>query len=291
MVSAPGRIQSEGQFTRTVLKALDVLECLAGAGQPLTAQEVAHECGLSRTTAHRLLTTLLTRGYVASPSEGHYRLGAGLLRLSHSLLAELELPALAKPELHEISRRCNETAYLAVLEGGEILYLDRVASSQSVRLRSNVGTRGQLHCTSLGKAMLAFLPPEERAAQLAALALTPRTPHTITDRAVLAAHLDEVRRQGYALDDIENEDGVRCLSAPIFGHDGQVRAAVSVAGPAFRLPVERLLGFAPVVIGAAAAVSARLGYLPGGVEPGARSIACPSGDGEWVGESEGGPSQ
>jgi len=118
-MSAPGRLQGEGQFTRTVLKALDVLECLAGAGQPLTAQEVAHGCGLSRTTAHRLLTTLLTRGYVASPREGHYRLGASLLRLSHRLLAELELPALAKPELREICRRCNETAYLAVLDGGE----------------------------------------------------------------------------------------------------------------------------------------------------------------------------
>jgi IclR family KDG regulon transcriptional repressor len=287
-MSAPGRLQGEGQFTRTVLKALDVLECLASAGQPLTAQEVAHGCGLSRTTAHRLLTTLLTRGYVASPREGHYRLGASLLRLSHRLLAELELPALAKPELREICRRCNETAYLAVLDGGEILYLDRVESSQSVRLRSNVGTRGLLHCTSLGKVMLAFLPPEERAVRLAALALTPRTTRTITDRAVLAAHLDEVRRQGYALDDIENEDGIRCLSAPIFGHDGQVCAAVSVSGPAFRLPVERLLGFAPVVIGAAAAVSARLGYLPRCVEPGVRSAARSSGDGEWIGGSEGG---
>ena len=290
-MSAPERLQSAGHFTQSVLKSLDVLEHLAVAGRPLTAQEVAQGCGLSRTTAHRLLTTMLTRGYVASPRDGHYHLGTRLLWLSQSLLAELELPALAKPELREICRRCNETAYLAVLDGSEILYLDRVEGSQSVRLRSNVGTRGQLHCTSLGKVILAFLPTEERAARLAALALTPRTAQTITDRALLAAHLDEIRRQGYAIDDIENEDGVRCLSAPVFGHDGQVRAAVSVSGPAFRLPVERLLGFAPVVVGAAAAVSTKLGYLPRGVEPGTRGAACPSDDGEWLGGSEGGTSR
>jgi DNA-binding IclR family transcriptional regulator len=148
-----------------------------------------------------------------------------------------------------------------------------------------------LHCTSLGKVILAFLPAEERDARLAALALTPRTSQTIIDRAMLAAHLDEIRCQGYAIDDIENEDGVRCLSAPVFGHDEQVRAAVSVSGPAFRLPVERLLGFAPVVVGAAAAVSTKLGYLPRGVEPGVRGAACPSDDGEWIGGSEGGASQ
>lgn len=265
-MSAAARLAPDGNFTQTVLKALDVLEYLADADRALTAQEVALGCGLSRTTAHRLLTTLLTRGYVASAGEGQYRLGSGILRLRHRLLDRLDLPAAAKPELREICRRCDETAYLAVLDGAEILYLDRVESSHSIRLRSSVGTRGALHSTSLGKAILAFLPPDERAALLDGTILTRRTARTITDRAALEAHLGLVRERGFAIDDIENEDGVRCLSAPVFGHDGRVVAAVSVSGPAFRLSAERLIAFAPVVTRAADGVSAGLGFLPRGDE-------------------------
>lgn len=260
------RLNGDGNFAQTVLKALDVLECLAVAEGAQTAQEVALGCGLSRTTAHRLLTTLLTRGYVASAGEGQYRLGPGLLHLSHSLLDRFDLPAVAKPELREICRLCDETAYLAILDGGEILYLDRVESSHSIRLRSSVGTRGPLHCTSLGKAILAFLPPDERAALLDRTVLARRTARTITDRAALEAHLCLVRERGFAIDDIENEEGVRCLSAPVFGHDGRVCAAVSVSGPAFRLSTERLVGLSPTVMRAADAVSAKLGYLPRGAE-------------------------
>ena len=262
MAATDGRAQAEGNLTRTVLKALDVLDCLAVATEPLTAQAVAQRCGLSRATAHRLLTTLERRGYARGAGSGRYQLGQRLLHLSSLLLRQLDLPLVARPELREVSHRVDETAYLAVLDGIEVLYIDKVESSQSVRLYSGVGTRNPLHCTSLGKAILAFLPDEERATLLGRLTLTRRTPNTISDRGVLEAHLNLVRAQGYAVDNIENEDHIRCVSAPIFDHDGRVTAAISVSGPAFRVSVERVPEVAAVVMEGAGAISRKLGYLP-----------------------------
>ena len=255
----------DANLTQTVLKALDVLECLADAERALSAQQVARDCGLSRPTAYRLLTTLQARGYVAGGEESHYRLGAAVLRLGQSVLDQIELPELAKPALRELSRQTGETAHLGVLDGAEVLYLDKVEGSHRVRLRSAIGTRGPLHCTSLGKAILAHLPAAERDALLARLDLPRRTPRTITDRASLVAHLAEVRARGYALDEIENEEGVLCVGAPIFDHTGRTFAAVSISGPDFRLS-GRIAELAGHVTRAARAVSRELGYLPGGPE-------------------------
>jgi IclR family acetate operon transcriptional repressor len=254
----------EANVTQSVRKALDVLESLAAAEHPLSAQEVARECGLSRPTAYRLLTTLQARGFAAGGARGaeiRYQLGAALVRLGQRALEALELPGLAKPALRELSRQTGETAHLGVLDGAEGLYLDKVEGSHRVQVRSPLGRRGPLHCTSLGKAILAHLPVEERDALLARLELPRRTPRTITDRAVLAKHLAEVRARGYALDEVENEEGVLCVGAPIFDHTGRVFAAVSVSGPDFRLS-GRIAELAGHVARAARAVSRELGYQP-----------------------------
>jgi DNA-binding IclR family transcriptional regulator len=249
----------ESSLAQTVLKALDTLECLAGADEPLTAHQVAREIGLSRTTAYRLLSTLATRGYVMSDNNGRYQLGLSLLRLSQTILEHLELPALAKPILREACRLSNETIFLGIRDGAEALYIERVESSQPVRLCSVAGTRNPLYCTSLGKAILAFLPEDQRASLIDQFTLVGRTAHTITDKAVLAEELSLVRDRGYALDDIENEEGVRCVGAPIFDHSGGVVAGISIAGPAYRLSLDRLLQYVPVVMSAAKAISAKLG--------------------------------
>jgi DNA-binding IclR family transcriptional regulator len=250
---------SESSLAQTVLKALDTLECLADADESLTAHQVAREIGLSRTTAYRLLSTLATRGYVASDNNGRYQLGLNLLHLSRTLLDHLELPALAKPILREASRLSNETIFLGIRDGTEALYIDKVESHQPVRLCSIAGTRNPLYSTSLGKAILAFLPKEEYIRLIDALILTERTINTITDRAILAEQLRLVRDRGYAIDDIENEEGVRCVGAPIFDHERCVVAGISIAGPAYRLSLDRLMQLVPVVMSAANAISAKLG--------------------------------
>jgi DNA-binding IclR family transcriptional regulator len=249
-------------LTQTVLKALDTLECLASADQPLSAQEVARRCDLSRPTAYRLLTTLLARDYVTTAQDsGHYHIGAQVLSLSKSFLDRLDLPDLARADMRELGQVSGETVHLAVLDGTEILYVGRVDGSQSVRMHCTIGTRNPLYCTAMGKAILAFLLNEKRAALLDQITLTPRTPNTITDRTALEEQLELVHAQGYAIDDMEIEEGIRCVGAPIFDHTGRVIAAVSTSGPAYRISVARLEELCGAVVEATEAISRKLGYI------------------------------
>jgi DNA-binding IclR family transcriptional regulator len=253
----------EANLTQSVLKALDILECLASAERPLSAQEVAQRCSLSRPTAYRHLITLLTRDYVARCEDSrYYQIGPKVLNLSKSFLERLDLPDLAKADMRELSRVSRETVHLAVLDGTEMLYVGKVDGSQSVRMHCVIGTRNPVYCTSLGKAVLAFLPGEERTALLDQITLTARTPHTITDRAVLEKHLELVRAQGFAIDDMEIEEGIRCVGAPIFDHTGRVIAAISVSGPVYRLSEPWLQELSELVLGASEAISGKLGYAP-----------------------------
>jgi IclR family KDG regulon transcriptional repressor len=252
----------ESNLIQTVLKALDVMECLASTDRPLSTLEVAQLCGLSRPTAYRFLTTLLTRGYVASVEDGHYQLGTRILTLSEGLLDRLDLTKLARSELRELSQASNETVHFAILDDTEMLYIDKVESSQPVRMHSTIGTRNPLHCTAIGKAVLAFIPVEERNALLDRITFIPRTPNTITDRAALVEHLELVYTRGFAIDDIENEEGIRCVGAPVFNHTRRVFAAISISGPAYRLSIPRLLELSTLVITAADAISRKLGYVP-----------------------------
>lgn len=251
-------------LTQSVLKALDILECLAAANQPLSAQEVAQHCGLSRPTAYRLLSTLLTRNYVtSSEGSGRYQIGAKALSLGKSFLERLDLPELAKPDLRELSHVSRETVHLGVLDGTAVLYVGKVDGPQSVRMHSAIGTRNPLYSTAMGKAILAFIPCKERQALLEQLTLVARTPNTITDLAVLTDHLERVRAQGFAIDDMEDQEGIRCVGAPIFDHTGCVTAAVSISGPAYRLSNARLRELAEAAMTASRALSTKLGFIAG----------------------------
>ena len=250
----------ESNLTQTVLKALDILECLATAKRPLTAPEVARLCGMSRPTVYRLLTTLLSRGYVVNVENAHYQLGSKILSLGRGVLDAFDLPELGKPYLQQLSELSNETAYLSILEDTEILYLGKVESAHSVRLHSAVGSRMPLHCSAMGKAILAFLPPDEQSALIDRLSLTRFTAQTLTDKASLCRDLALTRARGFSIDNREGDEGVCCVGAPIFDHTGRPFAGVSISGPAYRLPLARLEELAAAVIEATQAISGKLGY-------------------------------
>jgi DNA-binding IclR family transcriptional regulator len=255
-------VPNEANLSQTVLKALDILECIAPAEQPLSAAEVAKLCNLSRPTAYRLICTLTTRGYATQDDATHYRLGTQALSLSQNVLDSLDVPELAQPYLRHLSDVTNETAYLSILDDGEILYVGKAESSQSVRTHTKIGSRNMLHCTAMGKAILAFLSESDRGNLIERLELTANTPNTITDRAVLIEELASVRVQKFATDDEESEEGVRCVGAPIFDHTGLVFAAISVSGPAYRLSASRLIALSSLVMDTAKTISGRLGYVP-----------------------------
>jgi IclR family KDG regulon transcriptional repressor len=258
----PSKDAHEANLSQTVLKALDVLECIAFAEQPLSAAEVAKLCNLSRPTAYRLICTLAARGYAAQDDATHYRLGTQALSLSQNVLDSLDLPELARSYLRQLSDITSETTYLSILDDDEILYVGKAESSESLRTNAKIGSRNMLHCTSMGKAILAFLPESDQVSLINRLELIANTNNTITDRAALVEHLAAVRAQKFAIDNEENEDGIRCVGVPIFDRTGHVFAAISVSGPAYRLPVSRLVALSSLVMDTANTISGRLGHVP-----------------------------
>jgi IclR family KDG regulon transcriptional repressor len=257
------QVSHEVNLTQSVLKTLDILECLASSQQPLSTQEVAQQCGLSRPTAYRHLVTLLTRDYVATGLDGgRFQIGARVLGLSKSFLDRLDLPDIAKADMRELNQVSKETVYLGILDETEILYVGKVESPQQVRMHCVIGTRNPLYCTALGKAILAFLPSEERDALIDKIALVARTPYTITNRSALEENLALIRARGYAIDDMEIEEGIRCVGTPVFDHTGSVVAAISTSGPAFRLSHARVHDLANVAMRTSNAISSKLGYMP-----------------------------
>jgi DNA-binding IclR family transcriptional regulator len=249
-------------LAQTVLKALDILECIALANHPLSAAEVAKLCNISRPTAYRLICTLTARGYVAADDDTHYRLGTRALSLSQNVLDSLDLPELAQPYLRHLSDITNETTYLSMLDDDEILYIGKAESSQSLRTHTKIGSRNMLHSTAMGKAILAFLPIEEQTQLLERIKFTRLTSVTITDKAALVKELAKVRTQKYAVDNEECEEDIRCVGAPIFDHSGRPFAAISVSGPAYRLAVSCVNDLSSLVIDTANTISSRLGYVP-----------------------------
>jgi DNA-binding IclR family transcriptional regulator len=199
---------------------------------------------------------------VATVDGARFRLGTQTMSLSNKVLASIDLPDVARSYMRQLSDLTNETVNLSIREETQILYLAQVESSQSVRMMSTIGTRSHLHSTAMGKAILAFLPDDEQAALLKELELTPNTSATITERTLLAKELATIHKQGFAIDDEENEGGVRCVGAPIFNHTGYAFAGISISGPAYRLPLARLKALSRPLIETTAAISARLGYVP-----------------------------
>ncbi len=242
-------------------KSFSILEILLRHGSSLHITEISEKLGLYPSTTHRILDTLKHGGYVEQdPQSQKYRLGLKLLELGMAKLQQMDLVKEATPYLKELVKQGNETVHLGVLSEGEVLYLAKEESSQTIRMISYVGKRAPLHCTALGKVLLAYLPEEERKKILAEKGLTRLTEKTITNQEELEQELDKVREQGFALDREENEKDVRCISAPIRNHQGKVIAALSISGPAFRMDKNVQNNLKTALLNATGNISQRLGY-------------------------------
>jgi DNA-binding IclR family transcriptional regulator len=172
----------------------------------------------------------------------------------------MDLVKEATPYLKELVKLCNETVHLGVLEEGEVLYLAKEESSQTIRMISYMGKRAPLHCTALGKVLLTYLSAEERKEILGEKALPRLTENTITDKRELEKELDKVREQGFALDREENEKDVRCIAAPIRNYQGEVIAALSISSPIFRIDKNAQNNLKEALIETSEKISKRLGY-------------------------------
>jgi IclR family acetate operon transcriptional repressor len=235
-------------------RAFDLLEAMADVGGDITLSELAVASGLPLPTIHRLLRTLLSRGYVRQAPSRRYALGPRLIRLGDA--AGRMLGAWARPQLAALVDRVGETANLAILDGARAVYVAQVPSPHSMRMFTELGRRVLLHCTGVGKALLAQLPDAEVNAIIAATGLPAQTPHSITDPAQLIRELATIRRQGYTIDDGEQEIGVRCVAVPVPGLP--TLTALSCSGPASRLTTHAITDHLPLLHHTAAQLTASM---------------------------------
>jgi len=212
---------------------------MAKSAQGISLKELSARVDLPKGTTHRLLTSLAYFGYVRQVSESkNYCLGFKLVELGNRLLDHLDLRAQARPFLINLCKKTKETVHLVILDKNEALYVDKVVSDEKpggLQMVSRVGLRVPVHCSSVGKVFLAQYSEQELERFVQEKGLEKRTENTITDTEKLKHHLKAIYRQGYAVDDEENEKGIRCVGAPIFDQQGQVIAAVSISGPTVRI--------------------------------------------------------
>ncbi len=247
-------------LVNAVERALGILENVDGSARGTGITELSQRLGMKKSTVHRLCATLEHRGYLLrDPDTGRYRLSLRLFQIGSTALSHLNLPARAMPALEALGAAVQETAHLAVLDGDDVVFIGKVESPRPLRLHSQVGRRAPAHCTALGKVLLAYTTANRRARILRG-PIARYTPQTITAPETLARALEEVRRRGYALDDQEFEEGIRCVAAPVRDYTGSVVAALSVSAPAVQLPRSRVAAMAEAVIAAAQRVSSTLGY-------------------------------
>ncbi|HTU02145.1 MAG TPA: IclR family transcriptional regulator [Candidatus Sulfotelmatobacter sp.] len=242
---------------------LDLVEALSANDVPRGVTELGAELHLAKSTVHRLLQTLMGRGYVAQDSaSGRYRLGLRFLELGAAVMDSLSIRTAAEPYLQELMEATRETVHLGVLEGHEVVYVDKIECPRTIRMYSRVGRRSPLHCTALGKVLLAY-QPEEVFRALPRSAYHRFTPRTITTPARLHEELKRVREDGYAVDNQEFEDGLRCVAAPVRDHRDRVVASLGIAGPTARLKPIALPALIKRLKESADAISAALGYREG----------------------------
>jgi IclR family KDG regulon transcriptional repressor len=246
---------------KSLQRAINILDLFDEQTAALGITEIAETLGLHKSTAAGLVYTLEYNGYLAQDSETRkYGLGFKLVERASVLLDQIDVRRVALPYLQELRDWSGESVNLAVRDGWQIVYIERLTTTQSLGMRAKVGYRAPMQCTALGKAILSGMPQDKAQELIAQHSLPPVTAHSITDLAQFLQEIDRTREQGFAVDNEENEIGVRCVAAPIFDHSDQPAAAVSISSPVLRLPLSEVPRYGQKVVEAASAISARLGY-------------------------------
>ncbi|WP_169947972.1 IclR family transcriptional regulator [Microbispora sp. H11081] len=253
--------RSEGSGgVQSVDRAVTILEILSQRGEA-GVSEVAAQIGVHKSTAFRLLGALEARGLAEQAEDrGKYRLGFGVVRLAAGVAARLDLVQQSRPVCRRLAEEIGETVNIAVARSHYAINLDQVRGPAAVTAHNWVGQPTPLHATSSGKILLAHLDERQRERLLTASGLERYTPATVTDAAELRLQLGEAVRRGYAVTVEEYEIGLNAIAAPIRSHEGEVVAAVSASGPAYRFSEERMREIAPVLVAGAGDISHRLGH-------------------------------
>ncbi len=258
-----GQMQRSPKVIGSLQRAIDILNLFDERTPELGNTDIAKQLGLHKSTASSLIRTLEINGYLAqNATTRKYRLGFKLLERASSVLNQLQVRDVAFPALQVLRDELDETVNLAIIDGGDAVYIERLLGTKLLGVHSEVGKRAAAHSTALGKAILACVPLVEVQAFIKKYGLPAITTRTITDRARFLEELDKVRELGFALDDEENEVGGRCVAAAVFDHAGKPIAAVSVSAPSARFAMSDVARIGARVLETAKTISRNLGYVP-----------------------------
>jgi len=253
--------QERSRSVQSIARALSVLEALGDGPGEVGIAELSKRVSLHISTAHRILATLVACQYARqNPETGRYALGAKALHLAESYLGQMDLRQVVRPALERLSHETGETANLVILDRREALYLDKVESPQNLRIFSRIGRRAPLHCTAVGKILLAYRSKAEVDGLLGRGRLERFTRNTIATVSQVRRELEKVRNQGFALDREECEEGACCIAVPIFNARGTVEAALGISAPSTRLAPRRIEELVPWIVQAGRQISEQLGY-------------------------------
>jgi IclR family transcriptional regulator, KDG regulon repressor len=265
---------------QAIERAVSILNAFSVETPEFGVTELAEKVGLHKSTVHRFMVNLDAAGLVERNARtGRYRLGLHIFELGGLVMQQMNLWDEALPFLESLVRDTGETGHLAVLDGGEAIYIERVEARRALRVPSAIGRGYPAHATNLGKVLLADLPRERVAEIITERGLAAFTPNTITDADELNAELERIRERGYAIDDEEYDEGLRCIGAGVRDHSGHVVSALGIGGPVTRVTPARVEELAELVMAAARGLSRRLGaHQSGAYAPAAlrvRTTASP----------------
>jgi IclR family transcriptional regulator, KDG regulon repressor len=241
-------------------RGLRLLQVFSESPGGLTAKQVAAISRLPASTVHRFLTNLVTTGFLNRDVEGTHYLGVACFSIGQAAAGQLDIRRLSLPFLRKLNQQTRETVHLTVRNGLSAVYVEKLDSPEPLRIYSRIGAAVPLHCTAVGKVLLAYMPIDEQNRVLSGLDLQRLTPNSVGNLADLRTELSRVRKNGYATDLEEHELHIRCAAAPIWDHSGSVQSSLSITAPAFRMPVTRLRQLAPLIQAAGLKISAELGY-------------------------------
>ncbi|HHT50502.1 MAG TPA: IclR family transcriptional regulator [Eubacteriaceae bacterium] len=253
---------TEKGIVQSIDRALSILEVLSDYSEGLGVTEISEQVNLHKSTVYRLLTTLIYKGYVVQDTETNkYGITLKLFELGSKKVESMDLLSVSKEYTKKLMESVNEVVHLVVREGSEIVYIDKVEANNTIMMASTIGKRSPMYCTSVGKAILAHLPEKKVKEIWDNSKIVKYTDYTITDFEELKTELEDIRQKGYAVDNEENEIGVRCIGVPIFNRHGKVEAAISISGPAIRVTESKISNFSIKVMNTASLISRELGFI------------------------------
>jgi DNA-binding IclR family transcriptional regulator len=246
-----------------VERALAMLEAVAHGPEGLSNAEISRKLQIPKSSASYILRTLETQGYLKRDvNDGKYHVGLKILSLSRGALSGIDVREVALPIMRNLVEKTGLTCHLAILDGAEAVYIEKVEPPGFIRMDTWVGRRMRVHATSVGKALVAYVPEKRLETIIAESAMEKRTPKTITTLPRLLKELEKVRTQSYAVDDEENNLGARCMGAPVFNQQGLIEASIGLSGTIGQVNAQTMPRIAEALKDAARHVSMQLGYRP-----------------------------